>query len=69
MKTLKAANRVEVMGQVVAVGGVVLVGLRGRTQMVKAVRPPEKAKRKLEKRRVAATGLGIVVNPAKRVVS
>jgi hypothetical protein len=74
MKTLKAVNRMEIMGQVVAVGGVealgglVLVGLKGRTQMVKAVRPPEKAKRELEERPVATTGLGIV-NPVKRVVS
>jgi hypothetical protein len=41
-------------------------GLRG-TQAV--VHRPEKAKRRLERRRVAAAGLAIVVNPAKRAVS
>jgi hypothetical protein len=42
--------------------------LRGRTQVVKVVHPLKRAKRRLEKRQ-AATGLGIVVNLAKWVVS
>jgi hypothetical protein len=55
----------EVVGQVEVVDQVVAVGLRGRTQVVKVVHRPDKAKRRLEKRRVAATVLAIVVNPVK----
>jgi hypothetical protein len=58
---LEAAARVVVVGQVEVMDQVV-VGLRGRTQVVKVVHRPEMAKRRHEKRRVAATGLGIVVS-------
>ena len=65
-------GQVEVVDRVVAVGqvavGQVVAGLRGRPQVLKVVHRPDMAKRRLEKRRVA-TGLGIVVNTAKRVVS
>ena len=54
------------VGQVVVV---VVVGLRERTQVVKVVHCLEKAKRRLEKCQVLVMGPGIVVNPAKQVVS
>jgi hypothetical protein len=54
-----------VVGQEVVMVGQVVAGLRGRPQIVQLHRS-DMAKRSLEKRRVAAMGLGIVVNPAKR---
>jgi hypothetical protein len=53
----------------VAVNGAdgVVMSLSGKTEVV--VHRPGKAKRRLERHQVAATGLAIVVNPEKRVVS
>ena len=57
MARVVVVDQVEVVDQVVAVGQV--VGLRGRTQVVNVVHRLDMAKRRLEKRRVAATGLGL----------